>query len=134
MASTEAADGGSTRIPTLSTKREDRATWKAVTNREKADMLFSSFFPTPSSEPRIPINDQDYPSNVFGCQPITNEKIKQAICKLNPFKVPGTNGIPNIVIKQCADTLIPYTGPIFRATFTLEVYPNTWKDSVTRVV
>ena len=97
-------------------------------------MLFSSFFPASSSETRIPIDDLDYPPNMFDYQPITDEQIRRAIHKLNPFKAPGANGIPNIVIKQCADTLIPFIGPIFHTTFSLEVYLDTWKDSITRVV
>jgi len=134
IASAEAADGGGTRIPMLSTKRGDGAMWEAVTNKEKADMLFSSFFPASSSETRIPIDDLHYPPNTFDYQPITDEQIRRAIHKLNPFKAPGANGIPNIVIKQCTDTLIPFIGPIFCATFSLEVYLDTWKDSIMRVV
>jgi len=70
---------------------------------------------------------------MFEYQPMTNKHIKQAIRKLNPFKALGANSVPNVVIKQCANTLIPFIGPIFQTTFTLEVYLDTWKDSVMRV-
>ena len=113
---------------------ENGETWKAITNREKVDMLFSTFFPAPSSEPTSLIDDQCFPHNAFEYESVKNEQIKQAIGKLNPFKALGENGILNVIIKQYADTLLPFIGPIFRATFTLEVYPDKWKDSVTRVL
>ena len=54
--------------------------------------------------------------------------------KLNSFKAPGANGIPNIVIKQCINVLLPYIGPLFRATFSLETYPAQWCNSITQVL
>jgi hypothetical protein len=54
--------------------------------------------------------------------------------KLNPFKAPGANSIPNIVRKQCIDVLLPYMGPLYRVIFTLDIYPAEWRDSVMRVL
>jgi len=48
---------------------------------------------------------------------------------LGPYKVPGVNGIANIVFKQCMGLLVPYLGPIYRVTFTLKTYPKQWKVS-----
>jgi len=48
--------------------------------------------------------------------------------------VPGANGIPNVVLKQYIDTMLPYLGPLFWATFSLEMYPSEWKDSVIKVL
>ena len=36
--------------------------------------------------------------------------------------------------KRCADLLIPFLGPLFRATFDLEYYPEEWKVSTTVVL
>ncbi|KAG2340108.1 hypothetical protein BDR05DRAFT_834234, partial [Suillus weaverae] len=47
--------------------------------------------------------------------PITDEQIFRAIAKLSPYKAPGPNGVCNCVYKNCADLLVPYMGPIFRA-------------------
>ncbi|KAJ8584195.1 hypothetical protein M405DRAFT_697022, partial [Rhizopogon salebrosus TDB-379] len=66
--------------------------------------------------------------------PITDKQIARAIAKLSPYKAPGPNGISNSVFTHCADLLIPYMGPIFRATFTLDIYPEDWKHSSTIVL
>ncbi|KAG2744120.1 hypothetical protein P692DRAFT_201652222, partial [Suillus brevipes Sb2] len=64
-----------------------------------------------------------YPPSVCEFTLITNEQIGRAIAKLSPHKAPGPNGISNCVFTHCATQLIPFMGPIFRATFTLEIYP-----------
>ena len=115
--SAEATDGGCTRILTLTAKREDGTMWCATTSEEKAKMLFNTFFPAPDSEQANIDDSHDYPPNVFDFAPITDKQIRREIGKLNPFKVPGSNGIPNAMIKQCADTLLLFLGPLFWATF-----------------
>jgi ribonuclease HI len=37
-------------------------------------------------------------------------------------------------LKECTELLIPFLGPIFRATFTLKAYPTCWKVSTTVVL
>ena len=80
--------------------------WCATTSEEKAKMLFNTFFPAPGSEKTNTGDSHNYPPNVFDFSPVTDEQIRRAIRKLNPFKVPGANGIPNAMIKQCSDTLL----------------------------
>ena len=70
-------------------------------------MFFDTFFPATETHNNIQPNFK-YPPNAFELVPITIAQIKQAIDKLNLFKAPGPNGIPNIIIKQCTDTLLPY--------------------------
>jgi hypothetical protein len=48
--------------------------------------------------------------------------------------VPGLNSISNSVYTHCTDLLLPHLGSIFRATFTLSMYPKAWKDSSTIVL
>ena len=88
----EATDGGSTRVPTLITKRGNRETWSAMTNEQKVKMLFEMFFPVPSGEPVATEDDQVYPPSSFKFLMVSNEQIRRAIGRLNPFKVPGANG------------------------------------------
>jgi Reverse transcriptase (RNA-dependent DNA polymerase) len=38
------------------------------------------------------------------------------------------------VWKQCVQVLISYIGNLFRATFTLKIYPAQWRDSLIRVL
>src|SRR5882724_5781646 len=65
---------------------------------------------------------------------VTNEQIHRAIAKLGPFKVPGPDGIPNVLLVRCADLLVPHLGPIYRETFNLKAYPSSWRESVTVVL
>jgi hypothetical protein len=133
-ASADTTDGGCTRVPTLKQVRADGSILTAETNTDKAAMLYSTFFPKPGNEGEaIPAHFQ-YPTPAFDYQPITDAQIRRAINKLNSFKAPGANGIPNIVWKQCANVLLPYIGPLFRSTFTLQIYPTQWKDSITKVL
>ena len=39
-----------------------------------------------------------------------------------------------MVLKTCADILIPYLVPIFRTVLKLKVYPDVWKESITCVL
>jgi len=39
--------------------------------------------------------------------------------------------MPNIMLIKCADLLIPHLGPLYQVTCKLDVYPTSWRDSVT---
>ncbi|KAF8591798.1 hypothetical protein K439DRAFT_1290926, partial [Ramaria rubella] len=65
---------------------------------------------------------------------VSDTQITRAIRKLNPFKAPGKNGICNSVLINCADILIPYLGPLYCATFNLNIYPASWRDSITVII
>jgi len=93
-------------------------------NKQKAKMLFKTFFPAPSGEPIGNEDEQVYLPSAFEFLLESNEQIRRAIGRLNQFKVLGTNGIPNTVLKQCLDTMRPYLGPLFQGTFSLETYPS----------
>jgi len=92
-------------------------------------VLYATFFPELKSDD-MSHTDVIYPAPKFKFSPITNEQIHRAITKLGPFKVPGLDGIPNIVLIRCADLLVPHPGPLYRVTFKLSVYPTRWRDSV----
>ena len=133
-ASADTSDGGRARIPTLTAKREDGTRWVADTNEQKSTMLYNTFFPKTREGPEEIPGDYEYPEPAFDFVPVTDEQIRRAVEKLNPFKAPGANGIPNIVIKRCIDMLLPHLGPLFRATFELDTYPDEWRNSITKVL
>jgi len=82
-----------------------------VTGREKQDEL-------------------GYPAPKFEYELVTNSQIQHIISRLGPHKVVGPDGITNVVFIKCIDLLVPYLGPIYRATFSLGTYPKQWKDSI----
>ncbi|KAG2341736.1 hypothetical protein BDR05DRAFT_832026, partial [Suillus weaverae] len=75
-----------------------------------------------------------YPPPICSFENITDAQIHRAIAKLSPFKAPGPNGVSNCVFTKCTDTLIPFMGLIFQAMFTLGIYPEDWKKSLTIVL
>ena len=125
-------DGGKTRIPTLNYVGQDGNTRRTASNAEKSTALASAFFPPPPTTPLIPHTYYPEPSNIF--RYFTRMQIKNAAKKLNAFKAPGPDGIPNIVLKRCIDILANRLYYIFRAIFELNVYPDEWRESITVVL
>ena len=75
-----------------------------------------------------------YPKPACAFNNISDKQIQHAIARLLPYKAPGPNGVCNVVLIKNADLLVPFLGPIFRATFTLKHYPERWKLSSTVVL
>jgi hypothetical protein len=57
---------------------------------------------------------------------ITDEKIHQAIKKMKPYKVMKKDTVPNCIFTHEREKLVPHLGPLFRATNTLNYYPQDW--------
>lgn len=126
----EPTNGGATQIPTLISPDTGH---EVASNNSKSKALFKIFFPV------VTVDEQDLPEMehlppAFNVEEITDKKISHAIHRLKPFKAPGLNGIQNVVLMCCADLIIPFLGPIYRATFELKVYPERWKTSTTIIL
>ena len=92
-------------------------------------MLQVTFFPklTHSElDPPLP----DHPTPKFKFRLVTNDQILRDISKLGPYKAPGLDGIPNVILIQCAGLIVPHIGPIYHASFKLGIYPDQCKDSI----
>jgi len=126
------SDGGAARIPTLK-RSQNGQTVEVDTNNKKCKILYQTFFPSSLNRTQADIST-DYPDPVCEFQPIKDEQIHRAISRLAPFKAPGPNGISNIIFKKCADLLVPWMGPLFRATFELNFFPDEWLTSKTVVI
>ncbi|VDC03411.1 unnamed protein product [Peniophora sp. CBMAI 1063] len=100
------SDGGSTRLPTLTHMDESGNKVKVSTNENKSELL-ARF----SSRP---------------CQ--------QRVVALSPYKVPGPDGIQNIMLMRSADLLIPYLLWIYRAILDLKTYYDAWHEFLTVVL
>lgn len=117
-------DGGRVRIPPLSVVSGEIQT-TASTNDEKAKALAKSFFPPPPDNVEIP--QCEYPEAADTVKPLTAEQILRNIKRLRPFKAPGPDGIPNAVLINCADLLIPHLQPIFQAVLDKGIYIDKWR-------
>jgi len=132
-ASSDPGDQVHTRIKTLQDPTANGENGTTQDNNRKSELLYNVFFrPSPENDYVDP--EHAYPPPVCEFNPITDKQIHRAITKLSPYKAPGLNGISNIVFIKCADILVPYMGPIFRATFSLRVYPDEWKRLSTIVL
>jgi hypothetical protein len=132
--SNDPADGGKTRIPNLTYKGSAGRRRYTTTNEEKAKAFYNTFFAAPDESSHAEIGDNEYLEPAFKFRPISDHQISRAINRISPCKAPRANGFSNIILKQCADLIIPIIGPIFHATFSLNTYPEEWKNSITLVV
>jgi hypothetical protein len=135
MATGLATDGGRGRIPTLQVKDPvtRQVTQEASTNEEKGKLLYQNFFPKRTA-PLVPVQDEPYPQAKWEYAPTTDEQIHRAIRRMKPWKATRTDTIPNAVFVHARELLVPYLGPIFRATDTLKLYPDDWKLTETPVL
>ncbi|KAG5733033.1 putative 115 kDa protein in type-1 retrotransposable element [Termitomyces sp. T112] len=126
------SDGGKARTPTLREEVGGRNV-EVEDNEGKARLFHEAFFyedPVEGEEE----GDREVHEAAFTWTEITDREVHAAIEKLKPHKAPGLSGIPNVVLKKTRSTIVPYLGPIFRATFEHKVYPTRWKVFKTAVL
>jgi len=126
------ADGGKSRIPALKHKvgGEDRV---ASNNGDKSTALAKCFFPPKPQQPNAQADDK-YPRQCERPKKITKEQILRHLKRLKPYKAPGPDGIPNIVLTKCADLLIERLLPIFGAMLERNLQYGPWKTFTTVVL
>ena len=119
-------DGGKARIPTLKVANSAGHIRSVTTNKEKSSIFSQIFFPECPADNLIPA-DLDYPHCVeYSFRP-SMAQLRRCFARLSPYKAPGEDGIPNVVIKESLDLITEYLLEIFRATFTLHTYSNCWR-------
>lgn len=128
----EPTDYSSARIPTLRTTT-NKLPDTAEANLAKAEALTGSIFPPPPTVSHVPPN-HIYPMPLHGPHFFLRSRIRQVIKLLSPFKAPGPDKIPNVVLMKCIDMLIDHIFFIFRAVFELKVYHSKWLESITLIL
>jgi hypothetical protein len=128
----EPSDYSSARIPTLRTTLNGLPDL-AEDNLAKVAALTESFFPPPPTVSHVPPN-QIYPTPLRGPRFFSRKRIRQVIRSLSPYKAPGPDKIPNVVLMKCIDALIDHLFFIFRAVLELKVYHPMWLESITLVL
>lgn len=98
-------DGGSTRVPPLR-RSPDSTSERLQRNEDKSKVLYETFFPPPSGDSEVQ-EETVYPPPKFRIDTIEDSQIQAAIDKLKPYKVPGPDGIPNVMYKECSKILVP---------------------------
>ena len=130
--SAPALDGAKARIPALKHKIGDTEI-TANTNPDKVKALAKTFFPAKPDDPGIP-TDYDYPPDCCKPDQITKEQITFQIRKLKPYKAPGPDGIPNIVLMKCANLLMDNLYYIYKVMAERNLQYAPWKSFTTEVL
>ena len=129
-----ASDRSKTRIPDLKFTKEGQQ-HSASTNTDKGEILARTFFPDKPKDAQMGNEEETIaPAPVDKMGPITEEQIQRQLTRLKPYKVPGPDGIPNIVLTKCTDILAPRLGYIFAAIMNRKYYYMQWKISTTVVL
>jgi hypothetical protein len=123
-------DGGRTRMPPLRTTNIINQPTTAVTDEEKADVLYDAFFAKPTNSPPPDPNTQ-YPTPKFTFKPFTQPQVSRAIHKLKPYAAPGEDGVSNLVLQKCENLLLPILTTLFQASFDLQYMPERWLNTRT---
>jgi len=127
-----ATDGGKARILVLKHKVDGQEV-SARTNSEKSAALAKGFFPLKPVENSVPPNVK-YPRLCQGGTKIMAEQIQRQLRKLKPFKAPGPDGIPNVVLTKCAGLLTSRMLSIYNAMYEQKLMYKLWKSFNTVVL
>src|SRR5947208_17077091 len=69
----------------------------------------------------------NYPSQCQGNIWIMADQIQGQLHKVKPFKAPGPDGIPNVVLTKCTDRLMDRLLSIYKAIFEKGMSYEPWK-------
>ncbi|KAJ7309367.1 hypothetical protein DFH08DRAFT_633630, partial [Mycena albidolilacea] len=115
------------RIPPLVQRAGRMPVTTAETDEEKSDWLRAEFFPPPMPVSSVPPNPV-YPPPAWEWSPVSDDLLRRAADKMKPYKATFPDSIPNCVIKECTNLLIPFVGPILRSLDDLEHFPEDWAE------
>ena len=132
LISSPASDGGKARIPALK-YRAGVAEKMAITNSEKGAALAKGFFPQKPQTQNIQ-EDEDYPKTCSKVGKVTKDQIRKQLKKLKPYKAPGPDGIPNIVLTKNADVLVNRLHPIYVVMLDKNLHYSPWKTFTTIIL
>jgi len=102
-------------------------------NSDKGSILAKVFFPEkPPADAAL--ETCMYPKQCESKGMITPEQIESQLKKLKPFKAPGPDGIPNVILTKNADLIIVRLLPIYKAMLEKSLMYKPWKEFATVVL
>jgi hypothetical protein len=108
------------------------ATWSTQQEQTKRVLAKSFFPPKPHLDPLM--EPANYPPQCSKADMNTSEIITRQLRKLKPYKAPGPDGIPNIILTKCTDLLIDRLFYIYSAIYNKWLYYVLWKEFNTIVL
>ena len=128
-------DASCTKVPNLKAKpRGGERVIEATTNAKKSQLFYEAFYPEKPAQQPQESQSFVYPPNRWRFTPITDDQISRAIDNMLPYKATAPGTAPNCVLKETKDMILPYLGPLFRATFDLKYYPEEWARTRTVIL
>lgn len=128
-------DGSASRIPTL-VKRNDNGDilLEACSNAQKSQILSEVFFPKkPQSLPDHPMDTTPCPP-LLPLTPPTLQQLERQVKRTGPHKVPGPDGIPNIVLHKVFHIIGQRLLDILISSLQLSYFPAAWRTWATIVL
>ena len=122
-----------TRIPKLKQQLDEQERM-AKSNQDKSKLLANTFFPKKPANEEENRAQQEYLPPICEANKISQDQIRRQLKELKPFKAPGPDGIPNIVLMRCADLIVDRLWYIFNAILEKEIYYALWKHFTTVVL
>jgi len=126
------SDASCIRIPALRTPTASIPTL-ATSNSDKAKLLTDSFFSPPLSTSSVPAHF-DYPAPIPSLHFFSRQQIRKTVRMLKPYKAPGPDRIPNIILMKCINVIIDHLFYIYRASLKFAFYHDYWLTSLTLVL
>ena len=105
--SNKPTDYSNVEIPSLRTVTNNNLPSTADDNAAKAATLAKSFFPPLPTFSRV-LPNTDYPPPLKGVCYFSRACICQVISSLSPYKAPGPDQIPNVVLIKCCNSIIDH--------------------------
>ena len=128
LTTSQGGDSGKARIPALIYKEGDSERTASM-NREKGNILAKSFFPTKPPVDNA-LSGAKYPKACSRAGKITPEQVSAQLKKLKPYKAPGPDSIPNIVLTKCADMIVERLTHIYVALLEEKLSYKPWKEFI----
>jgi hypothetical protein len=127
-------DGGMPRIPTIKVRNHAGREVEVNDNEDKAKVFAKAFFPEPPAQLEDEDDPEEYPDPLPDPPAPDKRQIEKAIRRLSPFKAPGPDGIPNIVLQKCFNIIADCLLQIYRAILRLEELFDPWREFTTVVL
>ena len=100
----------------------------------KTNLLLRTFFPPPVQADLTDITNSTLYPHAHTIEPITANEIRKAIEQAPPRKAPEGDGIPNLILKETTNILLPYLHRIFNECLTNGYCSDYFRTSVTVVL
>ena len=107
----------------------------AVSSTDKAELFVETFSSNSTLDDSGALPPSPPPSDsVMSIIKIFSKDVFSALVGLNSNKAYGPDGIPPVVLKNCASVLTPCLGKLFRLCLSSCIFPSCWKFALIQPV